>query len=51
VTANGWRSRHDASRAAPRYLYLVLRPDRVQAWRDENEIAGRTLMRNGTWLH
>ncbi len=32
------------------YVWLVLRPVRVQAWRDENEIADRTLMRDGTWL-
>lgn len=32
------------------YVFLVLRPDRVQAWREADEIAGRTLMRDGTWL-
>jgi hypothetical protein len=32
------------------YCFLVLRPLRVQAWRDVNEIAGRTLMRGGRWL-
>jgi hypothetical protein len=32
------------------YVYLILRPDRIQAWREENEIADRTLMRNGAWL-
>lgn len=32
------------------YVFLVLRPTRVQAWREANEIAGRTLMRDGTWL-
>jgi hypothetical protein len=32
------------------YVYLVLRPDRIQAWREANEIAGRLLMRAGTWL-
>ena len=32
------------------YLFLVLRPQRIQAWREANEIAGRTLMRDGTWL-
>lgn len=32
------------------YAYLVLRPDRVQAWRETNELVGRTLMRNGSWL-
>lgn len=31
------------------HLYLVLRPERVQAWREVNEMAGRTLMRGGTW--
>ena len=29
------------------YVFLVLRPVRVQAWREANEIAGRTLMRDG----
>jgi hypothetical protein len=32
------------------YLYLVLRPTRVQAWREANELRGRTLMRDGAWL-
>ena len=32
------------------YVFLVLRPVRVQAWRESNEIPGRTLMRDGTWL-
>jgi hypothetical protein len=32
------------------FVFLVLRPFRVQAWRVANEIAGRTLMRDGTWL-
>ncbi len=32
------------------YVFFVLRPVRVQAWREANEIAGRTLMRGGTWL-
>lgn len=25
-------------------------PARIQAWREENELAGRTLMRNGVWV-
>ncbi len=37
-------------RDATGYVFLVLRPVRVQAWREANEIAGRTLMRDGTWL-
>lgn len=32
------------------YVFLVLRPHRVQAWRESDEIAGRTLMRDGEWL-
>jgi hypothetical protein len=32
------------------YVFLVLRPERVQAWREADEIAGRTLMRRGSWL-
>jgi hypothetical protein len=36
-------------RRATGYLFLVLRPVRVQAWREVNEITGRTLMRDGTW--
>lgn len=32
------------------YVYAILRPGRVQAWREANETAGRTLMRDGAWL-
>jgi len=32
------------------YVFLVLRPVQVQAWREANEMAGRTLMRDGTWI-
>jgi hypothetical protein len=41
----------DPREAGGSYVYLILRPDRIQAWREENEIADRTLMRDGTWLH
>jgi hypothetical protein len=30
--------------------FLVLRPLRIQAWREVNELPGRTLMRDGAWL-
>jgi len=40
----------DPRAAGGDYLYLVLRPRRVQAWREADEIAGRTLMRDGVWL-
>ena len=32
------------------YVFLVLRPTRIQAWRESNELAGRLLMRDGAWL-
>jgi hypothetical protein len=32
------------------FSFLVLRPSRIQAWRNEDEIADRTVMRHGTWL-
>lgn len=62
VTAVGEAPAHLADRYAdltgwdPRnarvgdYAFLVLRPERVQAWREADEIEGRTLMRSGRWL-
>lgn len=32
------------------YVYLRITPERIQAWREENELAGRDLMRGGVWL-
>jgi len=32
------------------YAYYRVRPVRIQAWREANEIAGRDLMRDGRWL-
>ena len=40
----------DPRTAGPGYVYLMLTPIRVQAWREANELRGRTLMRNGEWL-
>jgi hypothetical protein len=37
-------------RGSDGYVFLVLRPERIQAWREANEMAGRTLMRDGSWL-
>jgi flavin reductase (DIM6/NTAB) family NADH-FMN oxidoreductase RutF len=37
-------------RRSPGYGFLVLRPVRIQAWREVNEIVGRDLMRDGRWL-
>jgi hypothetical protein len=40
----------DPREAGGDFVYLVLQPVRVQAWREVNEIAGRTLMRAGAWI-
>jgi hypothetical protein len=40
----------DPRNAGGGYVYLVLRPERIQAWRESNELSGRTLMRDGRWL-
>jgi hypothetical protein len=40
----------DPRRLGDPYLFLVLRPVRIQAWREGNEIDGRTVMKDGVWL-
>jgi hypothetical protein len=37
-------------RTSAGYVFVVLRPVRLQAWREADEIPGRTLMREGAWL-
>ena len=37
-------------RSSTGYAFMVLRPVRLQAWREVDEIRGRTLMRDGSWL-
>ena len=37
-------------RSSAGFVFLVLRPVRVQAWREVNEIPDRQLMRDGRWL-
>ena len=32
------------------YLYFRIHPQRLQAWREANELAGRELMRGGVWV-
>ena len=32
------------------YVFIFLRPRRIQAWREANELAGRVLMRDGAWI-
>ncbi len=44
------RCQWDPRRGKEPYSFLFLSPRRVQVWRDEPEIAGRTVMRGGHWL-
>ncbi len=40
----------DPRRQTNLYLFFRIRPRRVQAWREVNELADRDLMRDGEWL-
>jgi hypothetical protein len=42
----GWDPRQERGD----YVYVSLRPTRIHAWREANELPGRTIMRNGEWL-
>ena len=42
----GWDPRTEPGE----YLWFRLKPVRIQAWREVNELAGRTIMRDGNWL-
>ena len=40
----------DPRRESGTYLYFRATPQRLQAWREANELDGRDLMRDGEWL-
>lgn len=42
----GFDPRHNADG----YRYFRITPQRIRAWREENELTGRDVMRDGTWL-
>ena len=42
----GWDPRTDPGD----YVYLVFGPERIQVWREDEDLAGRTVMRNGAWV-
>ena len=42
----GWDPRTDGGD----YVYLVFGPERIQVWREAEDLAGRTVMRNGAWV-
>ncbi len=43
---HGWDPRKDGGD----YAFFRIVPSRLQAWREVNELAGRTLMRGGEWV-
>lgn len=43
-----WDPRGDTSSSGA-YAFFEVTPVRIQAWREENELKGRTLMRDGAW--
>ena len=43
---HGWDPRKESGD----YAFFRIVPDRIQAWRQVNELAGRTLMRGGEWV-
>jgi hypothetical protein len=47
-----WDPRHSDDLPASRsgYVFLCLRPERVQVWRHASEHPGRTVMREGRWV-
>jgi hypothetical protein len=40
----------DPRESSATYLYFTIHPHRILAWREENELADRELMRDGRWL-
>jgi len=44
------RSGFDPRASDTSYRWFRISPRRIQAWREENELSGRELMRDGRWL-
>jgi general stress protein 26 len=42
----GWDPRDEEGE----WVFARIIPERIQAWRESDEIAGRTVMRDGAWL-
>ena len=40
----------DPHQSSQDYVYILLTPRQIRAWREENELAGREIMRDGQWL-
>ena len=48
--AHAQATEFDPRTLADEYVYLRLTPQRIQAWREVNELEGRHLMREGAWV-
>jgi hypothetical protein len=44
------RTGFDPRSLSTRYSWFQIRPRRIQAWREANELDGRDVMRDGSWL-
>jgi hypothetical protein len=44
------RTGFDPRQLTTAYTYFHIHPERLQAWREANELKGRDLMRDGQWL-
>jgi Pyridoxamine 5'-phosphate oxidase len=44
------RTGFDPRRQSEDHPYILIAPQRIQAWREANELTGRQLMREGQWL-
>jgi len=44
------KHRWDPRQESADYAFFRIIPDRVQVWREVNELPGRTLMRDGNWV-
>jgi hypothetical protein len=42
----GWDPRTDSGD----YVFLVFAPERIEVWKESEDLAGRTVMRDGSWV-
>ena len=42
----GWDPQTDSGD----YVYLIFVPERIEVWREAEDLAGRTVMRDGSWV-
>lgn len=47
---DGYAEASRIPRGTPGFVYVQLRPERMQVWKGPAEFAGRTVMRDGEWL-